>query len=118
MSLPFGTQQAFFSRVELVAPVDDWRASRCVARCPAFVFFCFFLDAGGARRAGLWSIGAAAWSLRKAALPALAQGCTVVLSLRTLELVVTRVAVVKGAPKFPNNAVQAPAGAGTLARPR
>ena len=38
--MPFGTQQAFFSRVELVAPVDDWRASRCVARCPAlFVFF-------------------------------------------------------------------------------
>ena len=39
MSLPFGTQQAFFSRVELVAPVDDWRASRCVARCPARYFF-------------------------------------------------------------------------------
>ena len=80
-----------------------------------FVFF--FVDAGDLR-AALWSSGAAAWSLRKAALPALAQGCTVVLSLRTLELVVTRVAVVKGAPKFPNNAVQAPAGAGTLARPR
>ena len=57
----------------------------------------------------------------------LAQGCTactctrlhwyklVVLSLRTLELVVARVAVVKRAPKFPNNAVQAPAGAGKVA---
>ena len=45
--------------------------------------FVFVLDAGGLR-AGLWSSGAAAWSLRKAALPALAQGCTVLLSLRTL----------------------------------
>ena len=107
--MPFGTQQAFFSRVELVAPVDDWRASRCVARCPA----CFlFPGRCGAPRAGLWSSGAASWSLHKAALPALAQGCNVVLLLRTLELVVTRDAVVKGAPKFRNNA-QAPAGAGT-----
>ena len=37
--------------------------------------------------------------------------------MRTLELVGARVAVVKGAPKFPNNAVQALAdGAGKVAR--
>ena len=59
----------------------------------------FFLDAAGLRRAGLWSSGAAAWSLHKAALPTLAQGCNVVLSLRTLQLVVPRVAVVKGVAK-------------------
>ena len=49
------------------------------------------------RRALLWNIGAAAWSLRKAALPALAQGCT---GLRTSELVVARDAVLKELPKF------------------
>ena len=114
--MPFGTQQAFFSRVELVAPVDDWRASRCVARCPACWFF--FVDAAGLR-AGLWSSGAASWSLHKAALPALAQGCNVVLLLRTLELVVTRDAVVKGAPKFcvPTQCASS-AGAGSVAHGR
>ena len=64
-----------------------------------FCFF-FFLDAAGLRRAGLWSIDTAAWSLRKAALTALAQGCNVVLSLRTLELVVALVAVLKELPKY------------------
>ena len=37
---------------------------------------------------------------------ALAQGCNVVLSLRTLELVVTRDAVVKGAAKIRNNSAR------------
>ena len=71
----------------------------------------FFADAGGLRRAGLWSSGAGAWSLtrgctlhclHKAARPAL-------LSLRSS----TRrtVAVVKGAPNFRNNSVRkAPGG--------
>ena len=68
----------------------------------------FFLDAAGLRRAGLWSSGAAAWSLREAALPALAQGCNVVLSLRTLELVVAGVAVVKAARKYVHNSVRKP----------
>ena len=108
MSLPFGTQQAFFSRVELVAPVDDWRASRCVARCPACVCF-FFLDAVAR---GEQSFGAVVpHGLARGCTAALAQGCTgtaVAAHSRT----VARVAVVKGAPKFRNNA-QAPAGAGT-----
>ena len=101
MSLPFGTQQAFFSRVELVAPVDDWRASRCVARCPAwFCFFSWTLVACGEQ-----GFGAVVppHGLARGCTAALAQGCTVLLSLRTLELVGARVAVVKGAPKFPNN---------------
>ena len=62
----------------------------------AVVFFC---GRCGARRAKLWSSGAGAWSLREAALLHLHKGCNVVLSLRTLELVVALVAVVKGAAK-------------------
>ena len=64
----------------------------------------FFADAA-CLRAGLWSSGAAAWSVRKAALPSLAQGCNVVLSLRTLELV-ARDAVAKGAAKNRNKSVR------------
>ena len=41
--------------------------------------------------------------LREAALLHLHKAALQSLSLRTLELVVSRVAVVKGAPKFPNN---------------
>ena len=81
MSLPFGTQQAFFSRVELVAPVDDWRASRCVARCPACWFF--FVDAAGLR-AGLWSSGAAA----------LLHGCSIAQAAHFVCWLVARVEVV------------------------
>ena len=94
--MPFGTQQAFFSRVELVAPVDDWRASRCVARCPAL--FVFFADAV-ARREQRFGAVVPPHGLARGC-TALAQGCNVVLSLRTLELVVARVAVVKELLKF------------------
>ena len=81
--MPFGTQQAFFSRVELVAPVDDWRASRCVARCPACVCFFFWT---------LWRAASKAleqWCrmvLREAALLHLHKAALVQLSLRTLGL--------------------------------
>ena len=64
---------------------------------PLFVFFSL-LDAVARREQGFGAVVPPHGLARGCT--ALAQGCNVVLSLRTLELVVARVAVVKGAPKF------------------
>ena len=104
MSLPFGTQQAFYSRVELVAPVDDWRASRCVARCPACCFF--FADAVARDEQSFGAVVPAHGPCARLHCLHLHKAGNVVLSLCTLELVVTRDAVVKGAAKNCNNAAR------------
>ena len=84
--------------------VDDWLASRRVARCPAW--FCFFLlDAVAHGEQGFGAL-VPPHGLARGCTAALAQGCNVVLSLRTLELVVTRDAVVKGAAKIRNNSAR------------
>ena len=67
--------------------------------------FIFFADAVARGEQGFGAL-VPPHGLARGCTAALAQGCNVVLSLRTLELVVTRDAVGKGAAKIRNNSVR------------